>query len=150
MSTRLWALGPGGYICIRILFLLKDSIPKLFAGLSWSAETASTNSDIQKSMAASATDAASPFCQNPHEQFQLTGFDMPYFHDPGTGFGFEQWYSYSLPDGTSLGVMNQCATGQCDNAVSAAIGDWYAMEHKVYQTLAGLTMSCNSISTTSS
>ena len=58
------ALGGVVYIYIYIplaSFLLKDSIPRLFAGLSWSAVTASTNSDIQKIIAASGTDAAAPF-----------------------------------------------------------------------------------------
>ena len=45
--------------------MLKDSLPRLFAGLSWSAATASTNSDIQKRMAASATD-------DPHNQWRHT------------------------------------------------------------------------------
>ena len=45
--------------------MLKDSRPRLFTGLSWSAATASTNSDIQKRMAASATD-------DPHNQWRHT------------------------------------------------------------------------------
>ena len=50
--------------------------------------------------------------------------------------GFRQWYSYSLPDDVSFGDMNQYATGQCDNTLSAAIGAWNAIEHKVHQTFA--------------
>ena len=64
--------------------MLKDSRPRLFTGLSWSAATASTNSDIQKSMAASATD-------DPHKQWRHTCCEHLYLMNQPAAIA--HWYT---------------------------------------------------------
>ena len=88
-------------------------------------------------MAASATDPASTFWQNPDKQCPLIGFYMPYFHVPFGPFGFEQmYYLHCMPGGISWNAMNQCATGQRDDGVSAAIEAFYAIEDKFHAKVA--------------
>ena len=115
-------------------------IPPLFAGLWWSVETAFTNSDVQKSMAASATDSSSTFWQqHPCEQWPPIGFyssTMPSSTMPYLPFMHGVPVPFMHGD-INWNAMNQCAMGQRDD-VSAAIQALYFIEERFSEKLAVL------------